>query len=196
MLMSKYTLMPFRFKRINKDEIFINNEVGEYIFLPNEIFNQLISLKLCKDTDEYKNLKSKQIIADREIIFNIEMLATKYRTKKSFLNEFTTLHMVVPTLRCNGNCIYCQVSSKALDDSQYDMDKATAKKIVHTIFNTPARAIKIEFQGGEPLISYEIVKYIILYANKLNVLYKKRIEFVICTNLALITERMVKFLLR
>lgn len=191
--MSKYTLMPFRFKRIIKDEVFVNNEVGEYIFLPNEIFNQLISLKLSEDTDEYKNLKSKQIIADREIIFNIEMLATKYRTKKSFLNEFTTLHMVVPTLRCNGNCIYCQASSKALDDNQYDMDKATAKKIVHTIFNTPARAIKIEFQGGEPLVNFEIVKYIILYANKLNVLYKKRIEFVICTNLTLITERMIKF---
>ena len=97
--MSKYTLMPFRFKRINKDEVFVNNEVGEYIFLPNDIFNQLISLKLSKDTDEYKNLKSKQIIADREITFNIEMLATKYRTKKNFLNEFTTLHMVIPTLR-------------------------------------------------------------------------------------------------
>jgi len=176
--MSKYTLMPFRFKRINKEEVFINNEVGEYIFLPDEIFDQLISLKLSEDTDEYKNLKSKQIIADREITFNIEMLATKYRTKKNFLNEFTTLHMVIPTLRCNGNCIYCQASSKALGDSQYDMDKTTAKKVVHTIFNTPAREIKIEFQGGEPLINFEIVKYIILYANKLNVLYKKRIEFV------------------
>jgi len=191
--MSKYTLMPFRFKRINKDEVFINNEAGEYIFLPNEIFNKLILLKLSKNTDEYNNLKSKQIITDREIIFNIEMLATKYRTKKSFLNEFTTLHMVVPTLRCHGNCIYCQASSKALGDSQYDMDKTTAKKIVHTIFKTPARAIKIEFQGGEPLINFEIVKYIILYANKLNVLYKKRIEFVICSNLTLITESMIKF---
>ena len=192
--MNNYTLMPFRFKRYNRSEVFISNEVGEYIFLSNDVFDRLVSYKLDKNSKEYQDIKSKQLIADNDIDFTIEMLATKYRTKKYFLNEFTTLHMVVPTLRCNGNCIYCQVSSKCIDEKNYDMDKTTAKRIVETIFKTPSQAIKIEFQGGEPLLNFWIVKFIILYANKLNMLYKKRIEFVICTNLILINEEILKFL--
>ncbi|MBE3128239.1 MAG: His-Xaa-Ser system radical SAM maturase HxsB [Actinobacteria bacterium] len=192
--MNNYTLMPFRFKRYNRSEVFISNELGEYIFLSNDVFDRLVSYRLDKNSKEYQDIKSKQIIADNDIDFTIEMLATKYRTKKYFLNEFTTLHMVVPTLRCNGNCIYCQVSSKGIDEKNYDMDKTTAKRIVETIFKTPSQAIKIEFQGGEPLLNFGIVKFIILYANKLNMLYKKRIEFVICTTLILINEEILNFL--
>ena len=40
--------------------------------------------------------------------------------------------MVVPTLRCNSNCIYCQVSRKdtVVENDRFNMDKSTAKKIV------------------------------------------------------------------
>jgi len=151
-----YRLLPFRFKKFSNDEVFISNEVGEFIFISKDDFKKLVTYQLDFQSGTFLNLKSKQILTDTEIEPVIEMLATKYRTKKSFLNNFTALHMVVPTLRCNSNCKYCQVSRKDINAKHSDMDKITAKKTVDLIFKSPSPVIKIEFQGGEPLLNFKI----------------------------------------
>jgi uncharacterized protein len=144
----------------------------------------------------FLDLKAKQILTDSELDPIVEMLATKYRSKKSFLDNFTALHMVVPTLRCNSNCRYCQVSRKNIDAAQFDMNKSTAKKTVDIIFKSPSPVIKIEFQGGEPSLNFEIVKYIIEYAEWHNLFKKRDLQFVMCTNLSLMTESMLGYLKR
>jgi len=113
-------------------------------------------------------------VTDTEIGPVIDMLATKYRTKKAFLNNFTALHMVVPTLRCNSNCRYCQVSRKDVSADHVDMSKATAKKVVDLIFKSPSPAIKIEFQGGEPLLNFTIVRYIVESGYSIDSTWRKR----------------------
>lgn len=189
-----YKLFPFRFKRFNDSEIFLSNEVGEFVFVENEEFNKLVSHQLSPQTETFLTLKSKQILTDSEVDPPLEMLAIKYRTKKNNLNYFTSLHMVVPTLRCNSNCIYCQVSRKDIDTKEYDMNKNTAKKIVDIIFMSPSPFIKIEFQGGEPLLNFNIVKYIIDYSKWVNKFKRKNLEFVICTNLSLMDRPILKYL--
>jgi His-Xaa-Ser system radical SAM maturase HxsB len=54
--------------------------------------------------------------------------------------------------------------------------------------------IKIEFQGGEPILNWKVVKKIVEYAQSLNRHFKKNLEFVLCTNLTLIDESILKFL--
>lgn len=187
-----YQFLPFRF--IRQDEnVFVSNEAGEYVIMSQSSFNEFIDKKLTKDSPLTRDLFSKQIIFNGED-FPIEMLSVKVRTKKKFLRDFTSLHMVVPTLRCNSNCSYCQVSKKDVEDNSYDMTKATAKKTVDTIFKSPSANIKIEFQGGEPLLNFPIVKYIIEYAEWKNLFIKKNLEFVICTNLTLLTPKILKYL--
>ncbi len=189
-----YKLLPFRFQKFTDDEYFISNEVGEFIFLSKDDFYKFVNSKLHLKSETFLNLKSKQIVTDTKIEPVIQMLATKYRTKKSFLNNFTALHMIVPTLRCNSKCKYCQVSYKDIDAKGYNMDKRTAKKVVELIFRSPSPMIKIEFQGGEPLLNFDIVKYVIEYAEWLNIFKKKQLEFIICTNLSLMTHKMLKYL--
>jgi len=189
-----YKLLPFRFERYSDSEVFITNEVGEFTFISRNDFEKLTSFNLKPQDETFLNLKAKQIITDTDIEPMIEMLATKYRTKKGSLNNFTALHMVVPTLRCNSDCRYCQVSRKDVTAENCDMDKTTAKKVVNTIFKSHSPYIKIEFQGGEPLLNFKIVKYIVEYAEWRNLFKKKQLEFVICTNLTLITEDILEFL--
>jgi len=188
-----YQILPHRFERL-ENEIFISNEVGEYLYLPNEDFELFINHELKPDSNSYKNLKSKQIISDNNYETTLEMLATKYRTKKHFLTQFTSLHMIVVSLRCNSNCSYCQVSKKDINDLNFDMDKETAKRVVEKIFESPSPNIKIEFQGGEPLLNFEIVQYIIKISEWKNIFKKKKLEFVICTNLTSIDKKMLKWL--
>ena len=189
-----YQLFPFKFETLNEDEISLSNEAGEFCFISNNEFQQLINHDLSSDSETYLDLKAKQIIAESCVNDVIDMMAVKLRTKKSFLDNFTALHMVVPTLRCNSNCVYCQVSRKNIDSKNFDMSKATAKKIINMIFKSPSPSIKIEFQGGEPLLNFNMVKYIIEQAEGKNTFKKRNLEFVICSNLSLMTEDMLKYL--
>src|SRR5574344_424668 len=190
-----YQFLPFNFERFDNNRVFVSNAVGEYLFLSNEMFNKFIHKELLDTEDVYFDLLSKQIISESKNIENVvKMLATKYRTKKSILNNFTTLHMVVPTLRCNSNCIYCQVARKNVDDHSCEMTKSTAKNVIKTIFESPSESIKIEFQGGEPCCSFNMVKYLIEEAEFKNAIKRKDLEFVICTNLTLLTKEQIIFL--
>ena len=63
-----------------------------------------------------------------------------------------------------------------------------------TIFMSPSPCIKIEFQGGDPSTDFEMVKYIIEEAEWKNLFKKRELDFVICTNITLLTEDMVKYL--
>lgn len=189
-----YQLLPFRFERFNDNEYLLTNEIGEYIFLQNEDFYHFVKGDMDEHSDLFYDIASKQIATTDDVKDVISMLATKYRTKKSILKDFTTLHMVVPTLRCNSSCIYCQVKRHESSDHSADMTKKTAKNIVKCIFESPSPCIKIEFQGGDPATDFDMVKYIIEEAEWQNLFKKRDLGFVICTNLTLLNEKMVRYL--
>ena len=192
--MNDYQILPFRFARFNDSEYLLTNDVGEYIFLRNEDFEKFINKELDVKSMVFQDIASKQIATTDNVKDVVNMLATKFRTKKSILREFTTLHMVVPTLRCNSSCIYCQVKRHESSNYSADMTKKTAKNIVKCIFESPSPCIKIEFQGGAPSTDFEMVKYIIEEAEWQNQFKKRDLGFVICTNLTLLDEKMVKYL--
>ena len=180
---NKYNFLPFRFQRKSQNTL-LTNEVGDFAILSNKTFEEFIQKKLNKNQDEFLNLKSKNFLYDQNLSNIIEVLSTKYRTKNKFLYDSVSLHMFVVTLRCNQKCSYCHVSSQNEKAGNiYNMDKKTARKCVEFAFNTPSHSIKIEFQGGEPLLNFDVVKAIVEYSETLNESYQKHLEFVICTNL-------------
>ena len=124
--MNRYNILPFRFERYNDKEYLLTNEIGEYVFLSTDDFNLFVNHQLDITSGSFLNLASKQIATTDNVEDVVNMLATKYRTKKSILRDFTTLHMVVPTLRCNSSCIYCQVARKDMDADSVDMSVAIA----------------------------------------------------------------------
>lgn len=192
--MSDYQILPFRFSRFSESEYLLTNEVGEYIFLNNDDFGKFVDKQLDTKSSLFQDIASKQIATTDKVEDVVNMLATKFRTKKSILRDFTSLHMVVPTLRCNSSCIYCQVARKNIDDHEADMTKQTAKKVIKTIFQSPSPYIKIEFQGGDPSTSFDMVRYMIEEAEWQNLFKKKDLSFVICTNVTLLKPEEVKYL--
>lgn len=73
------------------------------------------------------------------------------------------------------------------------MDQATASKALDIALSAPAPLIKIEFQGGEPLLNFELVRWIVLAAKERAVSRGKRLQFVITTNLALLNNEILDF---
>lgn len=190
--MTMYNLLPFQFERRN-DQVLLTNDVGEYISITSEDFTAFHSQKLEKH-EVYYNLKSKHFLCDQSLDKIIDTLATRYRSRYQFLFERTSLHMFVVTLRCNQQCEYCHASSEDYKQvDKYDMSSDIAKEAVEFAFQTPSPYIKIEFQGGEPLLNFNAIKTITEYATKLNQKYNKGLDFVVCTNLFALTNENVDF---
>jgi His-Xaa-Ser repeat-associated upstream radical SAM protein len=101
--------------------------------------------------------------------------------------------MMVVTARCNCFCDYCHASSLDPEKENYDMIWETAKSTIDMIFRCPSPAIKIEFQGGEPLLNWDVVKQSVRYAKQLNKTAKRNLDFVICTNLILADDGVIDF---
>jgi His-Xaa-Ser system radical SAM maturase HxsB len=191
---SGYVVLPFRFMEFDGRK-FLSNDAGEYCFLEDTEFHEFVSgtLDPQKHAFAYRQLKSKQMLTDTGLDLPVRMLATKYRTKRGFLDGFTRLHIFVVTLRCEHTCQYCQVSRVTADKTRYDMSRETADRALDHVFRVPGREVKIEFQGGEPLLNFELIRYVVEEAERRNRDIGKEIQFVITSNLALITDEMLAF---
>ncbi len=178
-----YQFLPFHFMRLLGRTLLVNKG-GQFLFLDNCNFSRFTQGTL-KNTEEiFLDLKAKHFLTDGNMDLPVEMLATKYRTKKAFLRSFTSLHMLVLTVRCNQKCKYCQVACEKADARRFDMQPDTAKKSVDLVFQSPSPFIKIEFQGGEPFLNFDVLRLIVEYAEELNAHYQKNLAFVVCTNLS------------
>lgn len=171
----------------------MTNFAGEHLVLPKETLRRFVRHELTADSPEYDELKSRHFLMDRTSSVALDLLAVKYRTKQSRLAEFTSLFMFVVTLRCEHSCAYCQVSRQTQDKSAFDMTPATADAAIDFLFRSPARALKVEFQGGEPLLNFELVRYVVRHVLERNATEARDVAFVIATNLALLTDEILEF---
>lgn len=186
-------LMPFWYRRLD-GEILLVNQCGDFLFIDSEEFDRITRNAIEPKSDLYFRLKNKLMLVDendREL--QIELIANQLRTRKAFLNDFTSLHMVVVTCRCNFKCAYCHAASSDLNSPNLDMTWDIAQRTVEMIFESPSPDIKIEFQGGEPLLNFETIRDIVEYSEILNKVAGKSLHFVICTNLTLIDEDMLRY---
>jgi len=190
---SSYELLPFKFDRFNDESYIITNIVGEYLLIEHEDLEALVHRKLDVTSRLYSQLRSKHFIRLPKEKSPIEFLALKLRTKLSRLSQFTNLHIFVVTLRCDHSCPYCQVSRQSEDKSSFDMTRDMADKSLDFVFRSPSPAIKIEFQGGEPLLNFELIKYIVDSAESRNRVAGRDLAFVIATTLSLINDEILDF---
>ena len=193
---SNYRFLPFRFKRFDRDVLLVN-DIGEFQFLNENQFQEFIGKRLDIGSEGFLNLLSKHMAVIDNIPQAIDFLATAYRTKKRYLYEFTSLHMFVVTHRCNQQCTYCHASSVSDNNiTLYDMGADTGKKCVDIALKSPSQNLKFEFQGGEPLLNFDVVKAIVEYTKNANSNQSRRIDFVVCTNLTKLTEEHLSFFKR
>src|SRR5690606_22120279 len=116
-------LMPFRFARppLQETKILVTSEVGEYAFLKEQDFYDLIDGVLSPLSEVYADLQAKHFFVEGGIDTALRLISAKYRTKKSALQGGPALHIFVVSLRCDHSCPYCQVSRQSTNKSQFDM---------------------------------------------------------------------------
>lgn len=192
-LATGYTLLPFRFTPLDGHDYVLTNQVGEFLVLDRATLDCFARHRLQPTADAYNDLKSKHFLLDDDSSAAVDLLALKTRTKFRRLADFTGLHIFVVTLRCEHSCPYCQVSRQSDDKTAFDMSPGTAQKSLELVFRSPSPNIKIEFQGGEPLLNFPLIKSVVKHAKEMNDSHRRNLQFVIATNLALINEEILEF---
>jgi His-Xaa-Ser system radical SAM maturase HxsB len=188
-----YALLPFRFIALDSARHVLTNFAGEYAVVRREQVRQLVRHELPSDSDLYQELKSKHFLMDGDSNVAIDLLAAQYRTRQALLEQLTSLFIFVVTLRCDHSCPYCQVSRQSADRRAFDMTQETADRAIAFLFGSPSPSLKVEFQGGEPLLNFDLIRYIVEQVQARNTVERRELQFVIATNLVFVTDEMLAF---
>lgn len=103
------------------------------------------------------------------------------------------LHILVLTSKCNHSCVYCR-AAPASPGAGGTMSAAVARRALDTAFSSPSPETAVEFQGGEAMLNWKVLKESVLYAKKLARRGGRDLKLSVVTNLSLMDEEKFSFL--
>jgi His-Xaa-Ser system radical SAM maturase HxsB len=173
-------LTPFRFRPV-AGRMLVTNEAGDYSFFEEHVIDRFFGDALA-DEDREK-LRALSIIIDDGNEWRFASLMRRLRKVHGKQRAHLSYLIVIPTLRCDLSCSYCQVSRAPLDASGFDWTEAHLGQFERFLDKVEGDHLKLEFQGGEPTVRPDLIRRVIdICAARF-----KSAEFVICTNLTRIT---------
>ncbi|NTV40871.1 MAG: radical SAM protein [Candidatus Moranbacteria bacterium] len=117
--------------------------------------------------------------------------------RTSFLGEKNTVKDVPSVLniffpgKCNLQCAYCFVHK---DSKNFiDIDEKAIKKVIDIFLNYPSRKKVLSFNGGEPLLEWELLKRLCEYSKMGAMKRSVFLDIVIVTNGTLLSKKNVDF---
>lgn len=182
----------FRFRKVGTKWV-VTTDHGAYILLSDEQLDQLVQGQVRKGSKLYQELIEKGFLVTEA---DVGRIAADYHRRYAFLYRGPVLHILVVTLRCNEVCAYCHASRANMDQTETDMSIPTAEKAVDMIMRSPSPTLTIEFQGGEPLANWEVVKHVVEYGKARAADAGKRVMFSLVSNLSLMDDEKLEYLIR
>lgn len=173
-------------------KILLTSLEGNWLLVEPDEFKAFIEGHVPEDSDLHARLKAQNLLRAH---FDVRAAAERIRARKSFLAQGPNLHILVVTLRCNETCAYCHASRANMDQTDTDMSRETAERAIDLVFRSPSPFVTIEFQGGEPLVNFDVVKHAIAYASDKNRSAGKRVQFTMVSNFSLLDDAKLEYLL-
>jgi His-Xaa-Ser system radical SAM maturase HxsB len=174
------------------DGFLLTNDLGMYTFATADEFRKLITGTLTSDDACYREMHDKFFFSDKPREVFVTEAVRHLRTLKSYEFSSTALHIFAVTNSCNMNCVYCQAKATHSMRSGF-MSVETGLKAVELAMQSPSKYLTFEFQGGEPLLNFEVVKAMIAHSKEINT--SKKIQYTIVTNLVSLDKNILEYLL-
>lgn len=97
---------------------------------------------------------------------------------------------------CNLRCEYCFASTGDYGVGRKRMSLETGKKAIDFLLekSLDRKNLELDFFGGEPLMNWDVVKEIVIYAREKEKEYGKKFRFTITTNGLLLTDDKIDFI--
>ncbi|MFZ3002773.1 MAG: His-Xaa-Ser system radical SAM maturase HxsB [Undibacterium umbellatum] len=184
---------PFNYRRLTDGNIIAVSASGDYAFLQEDELTQLLNKSIKFSLERQAYLRSRFFLsAEHGNQGTKRLLLSRQAAKKETVQNGPSLHIIVPTLQCAHSCKYCQVS-RSLEDKGHTISLEHLNLACDTIFQSPAKTLTVEFQGGDPLLRLDLVKHAILRISERNQSENRTVRFVIATTLHQLNEEMCSF---
>ncbi|MEA3306209.1 MAG: His-Xaa-Ser system radical SAM maturase HxsB [Elusimicrobiota bacterium] len=188
--MKKDNLCNFNFEKI-EEKYFISNDFGNYLIINSKDFKAILNDNFSEKSKIYQRLKKEGFLRD---YLDFEGLSRQLNKLMPASHIGPSLHIIVVTLKCNHSCLYCRAISHEAGFSKTNMSFNTAQESINMAFESPNSNITLEFQGGEALINWSIVKRAVKYAKAKNKKIRKNMLISLVSNLSLMDTEKCKFL--
>jgi His-Xaa-Ser system radical SAM maturase HxsB len=167
--------MPLRTRALANGHVLHVNDDGRFFASDGAFVDRALAGGLSTTDAAFLDARNHRIAEED----SFGLASFQYRQAQRLTNAGPLDYLIlVPTLRCNLSCSYCQVSRAALDARGYDWNNETFGEVLKLIDELPSPRIKIEFQGGEPTLRSDLVQSVMERCSR----FEER-QFVICTNL-------------
>jgi His-Xaa-Ser system radical SAM maturase HxsB len=183
-------LGPFRWGKVGNN-IVLTNDAGEWSILPSGEFATFLKGEVNEAHPRFEELRTRGFLRSD---LDLEDLAGKIRRKRRYLGSGPHLAVMITTLRCNQSCIYCHASRTDMHRTDTDMSLTTARMAVDHAMKTPSPYLCFEYQGGEPTVNWEVLKFCVQYARESNKQMGKTLDHSVVTNMTYMDEERANWL--
>jgi len=177
---------PAKFRDVDAGSIFMSNEAGDFFFTNEQFLDAYAAGTTTEADDQFLQNQGFQSQSSNDLYFYsyLSRLVKRqtYRTELSYI-------ILVPTLRCDLSCSYCQVSRVAENAIGFDWSEETTEHVINFLDGLETKSIKIEFQGGEPTIRMDLLSRISSFCRQ----KFDEAQFVVCTNLQRLDEEVLTY---
>ena len=182
----------FNFKRLENDKYLLTNDFGNYQVVDDKTLHHLLNNQVDKIENKDELIKDGFII-EKPFEKYIQKYSPLLKSMKGYCLNSTALHIFAMTNACNFNCIYCQAHDDCSKQNSF-MTKEIGEKVIDFALQSANHNLTFEFQGGEPLLNFDVIKHMILYLESLE--HNKNVELTIVTNFTLLDDDKLEFLLK
>jgi uncharacterized protein len=182
---------PFYFEPLSGGRMLLTNDWGGWLALDGADFRSFAAGKLPEEHPRRAELAAAGFFRAG---LQPDECAKKFSKLHSSVFSGTALHIIILTLRCNQKCVYCHASAKGAGERRFDMDAETARRTVDFIFASSGKKLIIEFQGGEPFLNWETLRFAVDYARKKAGQLKKTVDFKLVSNLSALDAAKLRFI--
>jgi His-Xaa-Ser system radical SAM maturase HxsB len=178
---------PLRFRSMGDGRLFFADDAGGY-FISDEAFLDRYVSETLTGADHaflYRGGHAYQKEGDTAYTG----FAWRW-TARQHARERLSYVILVPTLRCNLACTYCQVSRAAEAARGFDWTEGMLGDVLRFLGDIETENIKVEFQGGEPLLRVDLLEQVRAFCRA----EFPKSEFVVCTNLQRLGPNEIAFL--
>lgn len=180
------SVWPLRFRKAGEGYLF-SDDAGGFFRADGGFLDRYASDELTPRDKEFLQLGGHSFGEVGDLAYT--SFAYRWSQRQAVRPELAYVIMV-PTLRCNLSCGYCQVSRAAENAQGYDWSAGTTEAVLRYLDQLAASDIKIEFQGGEPLLRVDLLDQVRHFCRK----RFPSSKFVVCTNLQKLGPREWSFL--
>lgn len=177
------TFIPLRVRPLG-DKALCVNDSGRFFSTVPEFLVRLTAGRLTPDDTDFLTAEGHLIQTGDELGNIAHAYAVAERLTRAGTLDYLIL---VPTLRCNLSCSYCQVSRAEISRPGFDWSEETLQAVLAQIDALDSPRLKIEFQGGEPTLRPDLIRAVIERSERLD-----QREFVICTNLQSLSDEIIE----